>query len=315
MVSVNVQGTLAYNPLAGANPDADMSTAASPPSMPRAIGDSPQDPPDTTAPPEHSPGTKRAVRYVARIVQQHLLDDPSTRYWTADGSAVFVDISGFTKLSERLARKGREGAEQITEAIGSSFEAILLVAYENGGSLLKFGGDALLIWFDGERHATRACRATILMRRVLRDVGRIEVPGAKVTLRMTQGVHTGSFHFFAVGTSHSEFLPVGPGWTRLVAMEHGAEAGEIMVSPETAAHLPSRCLGESRGPGRLLVREPPGQADKLPLVPRPQVPAATVAHCLSTAVRAHVLAGGGTSEHRPVTIAFIHFDGTDALIE
>ncbi len=50
-------------------------------------------------------------------------------------------------------------------------------------------------------------------------------------------------------------------------------------------------------------------------VPRPKMPPETIAHCLSPAIRAHVLAGGGTSEHRPVTIAFIHFDGTDALIE
>ena len=63
----------------------------------------------------------RAIPYVARILQQHLVDNASSRYWTAEGTAVFVDISGFTKLSERLARKGREGAEQITEAIGRQF--------------------------------------------------------------------------------------------------------------------------------------------------------------------------------------------------
>jgi len=54
-------------------------------------------------------------RYVARILQQHLVDDPAGRFWTASGTAAFVDISRFTKLSERLARKGGEGAEQITE--------------------------------------------------------------------------------------------------------------------------------------------------------------------------------------------------------
>jgi class 3 adenylate cyclase len=45
------------------------------------------------------------------------------------------------------------------------------------------------------------------------------------------------------------------------------------------------------------------------------MPAETLARCLPVAVRAHVLAGGGTSEHRPVTIAFIRFQGTDARIE
>ena len=132
---------------------------------------------------------------------------------------------------------------------------------------------------------------------------------------MTQGVHSGCFHFFAVGTSHFEFLPVGPAWSRLVGLEHWAVAGEIMVSPETAEFLASSCVGEFEGRGLLLRREPAGYREKLPLVPRPKMPAETLARCLSPAVRAHVLAGGGISEHRPVTIAFIHFDGTDALIE
>ena len=61
---------------------------------------------------------ERAGLYVPRILQQHLFDDPSSRHWIAEGGAALVDISGFTKLSERLARKGREGAEQIAEAIG-----------------------------------------------------------------------------------------------------------------------------------------------------------------------------------------------------
>ncbi len=264
--------------------------------------------------PASAPNAERAIPYVARILQQHLIDDPSARCWSHQGTAALLDISGFTTLSERLARKGQEGAEQITDAIARCFESILQVAYESGGSLLKFGGDALLLWFEGDGHAARACRATVLMRRALRDVGRIEVPGAKVTLRMSQGVHSGCFHFFAAGTSHLELLPTGPAWSRAVSLERAAHAGEILISPETAAFLPSRCVGNSRAPGVLLLREP-GHAKKLPLIPRPKMPPEQLLRCLSPAIRAHVLAGGGTSEHRPVTIAFIRFEGTDELIE
>jgi class 3 adenylate cyclase/tetratricopeptide (TPR) repeat protein len=283
------------------------------------FADSPQH--EDTDPAQRVPGAsrernvERAATYVPRILQQHLIDDPAGRCWTADGTTALLDISGFTTLSERLARKGREGAEQITEAIGRSFESILQVAYESGGSLLKFGGDALLLWFEGNGHAARACRATVLMRRMLRDVGRIEVPGANVTLRISQGVHSGCFHFFAAGTSHVELLPTGAGWSRAVAMEREARAGEIVVSPETAALLPNRCLGTPKAPGVLLLREPAGHAEKLPLIPRPNMAPETLLRCLSPAIRAHVLGGGGASEHRPVTIAFIRFEGTDALIE
>jgi class 3 adenylate cyclase/tetratricopeptide (TPR) repeat protein len=255
------------------------------------------------------------VPYVTRILQQHLINDPTSRCWTCDGTAVIVDISGFTKLSERLSRKGREGAEQITEVIGRSFESILVVAYENGGSLLKFGGDALVLWFECEAHAARACRATVLMRRVLRGVGRIEVPGAKVTLRMSQGVHSGRFHFFAVGSSHVEFLPTGPAWSCAVAMEHAGAAGEILLSPQTAACLPGFCVGDAKGPGFLLRRDLPDNLEKLPLRPRPTMSPETVSRCLSPAIRAHVLGGGGTAEHRPVTTAFVRFEEIDELIE
>ncbi len=268
---------------------------------------------EPAAPPPQE-NAERAVPYLARILQQHLLADPESPSWVAEGTALFADVSGFTALSEQLAKKGREGAEQITDTIGGSFASILKVAYENGASLLKFGGDALLLWFQGADHAAHACAAAVRMRATLDDVGRIEMPGAKVTLRMSQGIHTGHFNFFSVGTSHLEMLPTGPAWTRTVAMEHAASAGEILASPETAALLSADLLGEAKGPGRLLLREPPGHEEKIPYIPRPKMAPEPLLRCLSPSIRAHVQAGGGHSEHRPVTIAFIRYEGTDALI-
>jgi class 3 adenylate cyclase/tetratricopeptide (TPR) repeat protein len=265
--------------------------------------------------PVPEPGIERVQPYVPRALHQHLVDDPNVQSWTEDGTAAFVDISGFTQLSEQLARKGREGAEQITDTIGDSFESILRVAYENGASLLKFGGDALLLWYEGEEHTARACRAAVLMREVLHEVGRIELSGAKVTLQMSQGVHSGRFHFFAVGTSHLELVTTGPAWSRLVTLEHAAEADEILVSTATAAALPAECVGEPKGPGLLLRQVPPGNSEKMSIRPRPSLAFKTLAHCLPTAIREHVLGGGGTPEHRPVTIAFIRFEGTDTLID
>src|SRR3954454_6647703 len=109
--------------------------------------------------------------YVPRAMLQHLTDTPESRLRAVDGTCLFADVSGFTKLSERLARRrrrqaaaqlrvrdgrrlgGREGAEHLADAIGSCCERLLAVAYANGGGLLKFGGDALLLLFDGDSHA------------------------------------------------------------------------------------------------------------------------------------------------------------------
>src|SRR5688500_13320570 len=137
---------------------------------------------------------RRAAPYVPRALLEHLANEPQRRVRAVDGTCVFVDVSGFTKLSERLARRGgREGAEQLADAIGSCFESLLGVAYDRGGGLLKFGGDALLLLFDGELHCARACASAVAMSDRLRELGPIETGAAPVTLRMSVGVHSAEY--------------------------------------------------------------------------------------------------------------------------
>jgi class 3 adenylate cyclase/tetratricopeptide (TPR) repeat protein len=251
--------------------------------------------------------------YVPRIVLRHLHDDPAGRVRTVDGTCVFVDISGFTRLSEQLARRGgREGAEMLADTIGACFESLLRVAYDRGGALLKFGGDALLLLFEGEDHVARACRSAIDMRACLRAEKPIKAGGAPIRLRMSVGVHSGSFVLSIVGSSHRELLVPSPAATQVVLMEKEADAGEIVISPATAAALAPRHVGEAKGPGRLLAGAPevPTRRDD----PDWQAAPETVGIALSTGLREHVLAGPQPPEHRVVTVAFIKLSGTDALV-
>jgi class 3 adenylate cyclase len=62
---------------------------------------------------------RRLDPYVPRVLLRHLAETPDAVLQTVDATVVFADISGFTKLSERLARLGREGAEELVETIGA----------------------------------------------------------------------------------------------------------------------------------------------------------------------------------------------------
>src|SRR4051812_31614455 len=168
---------------------------------------------------------RRLDAYVPRIVLRLLLETPGARFRALDATMLFADISGFTRLSERLARSGREGAEELAETIGGCLSSLLAVAHQNGGELLKIGGDALLLLFKAEGHADRACRAAVDMRRRLRDVGRLPTSAGNVTLRMSQGVHSGEFHLFLVGESHRELLLAGPAPTAGVGGGKAAGGG------------------------------------------------------------------------------------------
>ncbi|MDX6655888.1 MAG: hypothetical protein QOH62_681, partial [Solirubrobacteraceae bacterium] len=250
--------------------------------------------------------------YLPGVLLRHLAETPDATVRTLDGTVLFTDISGFTALSERLARGGREGAEELVEAIDRSFNALLEVAHGHGASVLKFAGDALLLLFDGPGHLARGCASAVGMRRSLREVGRLETSAGKATLRMSQGLHSGELHLFVVGSSHRELIFAGPGATAMALMEKAADAGQILVSPETAARLPGRCIGAAKGQARILVAAPPVPDEPLAsfALPAPEL----VAAGLSTEVRAHLVAGPQPPEHRHVTAAFVRYAGTDALL-
>ena len=64
-------------------------------------------------------------RYVPRIATNWDVDAPGRHWQELDATLCFVDISGFTNLSENLARRGRIGAEELTEGLKLVFANML----------------------------------------------------------------------------------------------------------------------------------------------------------------------------------------------
>jgi len=251
--------------------------------------------------------------YLPRMLTAWLTEAPGTTLRAVDGTVVFVDISGFTKMSERLARNGKVGAEEVADVIGSVFARLLSVAYGEGGGLIKFGGDALLLLFTGPEHPLRGARAALGMRKALREIGAIDTTAGKVTLRMSVGLHSGVFDFFLVGDSHRELLITGPAATETVSMEGTAVAGEVLASRATAALLPRAVLGKPKGEG-VLLRSMPKGLPRETVSERGSLEGVDLLTYIPVALREHLLAGATDPEHRQVTVAFIHFDGIDDLI-
>ena len=92
--------------------------------------------------------------YVPRLVVNWLRTMPDERHLALESSLLFVDISGFTALTERLAKKGKIGAELMRDTLDGIFRALLDEAYDWGAGLLKWGGDALLLLFDALNELT-----------------------------------------------------------------------------------------------------------------------------------------------------------------
>ena len=251
--------------------------------------------------------------YVPRLLTEWDLDAPTSLWQAVPSTCCFVDISGFTALSERLAQRGRIGAEELTEVLNHVFSRMLSVAYEKGGSLLKFGGDALFLVFTRGDHATLGAEAAVAMRAALREARTLPTSVGKVNLRMSVGLHTGELLLFRVGDIHCELIVSGPTATTTTEMESAADAGEILISADTAARLPKAAVGALKAPGRLLRWRGVVEGGPGPGVMRP-VPAETVAYSIPRLLRDLGAEHEAEAEHRLATVGFVKFLGVDDLL-
>jgi class 3 adenylate cyclase/tetratricopeptide (TPR) repeat protein len=251
--------------------------------------------------------------YAPRLAIEWLARHPERQHVRIEGSLAFVDISGFTVLTERLARKGKVGAEEMSDILNGTFGMLLRSAQADGADLIKWGGDAVLLLFRGSDHAQHAARAGFRMRKTLRALGRQNATAGPVTLRMSVGIHSGRFTFFLVGDPaiHRELLVCGSAASTTAVMESLAGPGQLVVSEATAALLPRPVLGARVQDGRLLRSEPRlADVDVERVAPVGVEPASLVA----PAIRAHLRVAHGESEHRPISVAFVRFSGTDELL-
>jgi class 3 adenylate cyclase/tetratricopeptide (TPR) repeat protein len=255
---------------------------------------------------------ERLRPYVAGLAVAWTDSMPEVRHRGIEGSLAFVDISGFTTLTERLAAKGKVGAEEMSDLLNASFATLLEVAYGYGASLVKWGGDAVLLLYEGPDHAAQACRAAYEMQRTMRRIGRLRTSVGVVQLRMSVGINSGTFDFFLVGERHRELLVAGPAATETATMEQIAEAGEVVVGPATVALVPQSCIGAAKEAGWLL-RSGPAAAPRSRWWP-PARTIDSIAGCLDATLREHLLTEVGESEHRQVAVGFVEVSGVDALL-
>lgn len=121
-----------------------------------------------------------------------------------DGSfhaaTMFIDISGFTGLTQVLMEHGKQGAETLSQIMNQVFDPIIHAVYEQGGFISGFAGDAFTAIFDDP---LLACLAAQAIRQHVMQQQTKETSFGRFSLAIKIGIAYGLVEWGVIGLEES----------------------------------------------------------------------------------------------------------------
>lgn len=88
------------------------------------------------------------LNVIPRFIQSKVID--RIRQGEIPATAIFIDISGFTPMAEKLYKHGKVGSEVLSSVLNDTFQPIILKIYSFGGFISSFPGDAISAIFPSK---------------------------------------------------------------------------------------------------------------------------------------------------------------------
>lgn len=168
-------------------------------------------------------------------------------------SILFLDIRGFTTLSEKLK------PEEVVDFLNTMFNLITEKALENQGSIDKFIGDAAMIVFnaplDVTHHEYYAVKTAYDIQKGMEDVRNQVLEKYHVTISIGVGVHTGEVVIGNIGSYlRVDYTAIGDNVNIAARIESNTVANQILVSEDTyertKEHFEYNYVGEKMMKGK-----------------------------------------------------------------
>lgn len=185
--------------------------------------------------------------YIPDVLQSRIVADPTppNKYFAEDylAAVLFVDISGFTALTEQFAARGPSGAEDISAVLNNFYGQWINIIKGYGGDIIKFAGDGLLvIWqYQNLEKATLLAAQTALEAR--KELENFRVGERTLSTRIALGA--GQITLTGLGGVFNrwEMVITGDALDQIVKAQPNLQPGQIVVSAEAWKNLKGHGVG------------------------------------------------------------------------
>jgi class 3 adenylate cyclase len=184
---------------------------------------------------------------VQRIVEKNPIT-PLLEKRDMDVSILFLDVAGYTKISERLTQ------EKVNFIIEKYFSSFLDAIYTNQGDINETAGDGLMAIFQGPelKNALNASSAALSIHARTTEVNK-EMSGRFEPIEVNMGINSGvasvgMTKFRGAAGTRMTFTASGPVTNLAARIASAATEGDILVGPETADRIKDQINAIDRGP-------------------------------------------------------------------
>jgi class 3 adenylate cyclase len=188
------------------------------------------------------------AKFVPQRVRQLIEESPeapSLDKRETDVTVLFADITGYTRLTARLA------PDDLDALVERYFGAFLDEIVKHGGDVNETAGDGLMVIFHEGDHARAAVEAARSIHRRAAEIG-AELAARFEPLEMHVGINTGPALLGATkieGRAGTRWTYTASGMTTNLAARLAAQAaaGEVLLSESTLARFPDGLPVEDMG--------------------------------------------------------------------
>jgi class 3 adenylate cyclase/FixJ family two-component response regulator len=145
-----------------------------------------------------------------------------------EGSVMFIDICGFTKISETIS------ANKVVEMVNAYFDEMVKEIIEHKGYIDKFIGDAIMAVFKGDYHLDRAIDAALAVNEKIETLTEIG-QDLGYTPKVSIGIKSGEMVCGNIGSrslKRLDYTVIGDTVNTAARLQAAAKPGQIIISEE-----------------------------------------------------------------------------------
>jgi class 3 adenylate cyclase len=146
---------------------------------------------------------------------------------TIDGSVVFIDICGFTSLSENAQ------ANTVVTVINSYFDVMVKEIMAVDGLIDKFIGDAIMAVFKGDYHLDRAIEASLAVRNKINSLPAIQGENNEYKPKVSIGINSGEMISGNIGSEslkRLDYTVIGDTVNTAARLQDAAKENQILIT-------------------------------------------------------------------------------------